>query len=81
MKRRAKQSDAAPYCKLLTAWRVKPTSRPGRTLSVEAESDRGRVLFSEAFRRLHQKAQVFSLEGDSSVRTRLTHSLEVAQIW
>lgn len=52
--------------------------RPG--ITVEAESDRGRVLFCPSFRRLQQKAQVFSLESNAAVRSRLTHSLEVAQI-
>lgn len=45
-----------------------------------AESDRGRVLYSAAFRRLQQKAQVFSLEPNAAVRSRLTHSLEVSQV-
>jgi len=41
-------------------------------------SDRSRIIFSSPFRRLQQKAQVFSLEDNSNVRSRLTHSLEVA---
>lgn len=41
-------------------------------------SDRGRVLHCPSFRRLQSKAQVFSLDGGSFVRNRLTHSLEVA---
>ena len=45
-----------------------------------AESDRGRVINSSAFRRLQQKAQVFPLEPNASVRSRLTHSFEVSQI-
>ena len=44
------------------------------------ESDKGRIINSSAFRRLQQKAQVFSLETNAAVRTRLTHSFEVAQI-
>lgn len=44
------------------------------------ESDKGRIINSSAFRRLQQKAQVFSLESNAAVRTRLTHSFEVAQI-
>lgn len=44
------------------------------------ESDRGRVLFSSPFRRMQSKAQVFSLESNASVRSRLTHSMEVAHI-
>ena len=41
------------------------------------ESDRGRIINSAAVRRLQQKTQVFPLEQNSAVRSRLTHSLEV----
>ena len=44
------------------------------------ESDRGRIVNSPAIRRLQQKTQVFPLERNASVRTRLTHSLEVQQV-
>jgi dGTPase len=44
------------------------------------ESDRGRIINSAAVRRLQQKTQVFPLERNSSVRSRLTHSLEVQQV-
>ena len=37
-------------------------------------------MFCAAFRRLQQKAQVFSMEPNAAVRSRLTHSLEVSQI-
>lgn len=43
------------------------------------ESDRGRIIHSAAIRRLQQKTQVFPLERNASVRSRLTHSLEVQQ--
>lgn len=43
------------------------------------ESDRGRIINSPAIRRLQQKTQVFPLERNAAVRTRLTHSLEVQQ--
>ena len=46
----------------------------------EFYSDRSRIIYCSAFRRLQQKAQVFSLEPNSSVRTRLTHSLEVSDL-
>ena len=43
------------------------------------ESDRGRIINSAAVRRLQQKTQVFPLERNAAVRSRLTHSLEVQQ--
>ncbi len=44
------------------------------------ESDRGRIISSGGVRRLQKRTQVFALELNASIRTRLTHSLEVAQI-
>lgn len=46
----------------------------------EFENDFDRVIFSSSFRRLRNKAQVFSLEPHDFVRTRLTHSIEVSTI-
>lgn len=51
-----------------------------RDINQESESDRGRFVFSSPFRRLQQKAQVYSLEDNAAVRSRLTHSLEVSQL-
>lgn len=48
-------------------------------LAEQLESDRGRIIQSAAIRRLQQKTQVFPLEKNSAVRSRLTHSLEVQQ--
>lgn len=52
---------------------------PSKQIDVSIESDRGRILSSPAFRRLQKRTQVFALELNASIRTRLTHSLEVGQ--
>lgn len=44
------------------------------------ESDLGRVVFSPASRRLHDKTQVFPLITDDNTHSRLTHSMEVQSI-
>lgn len=44
------------------------------------ERDYDRIIFSTPFRRLADKTQVFPLEVNDSVRTRLTHSLEVSNL-
>lgn len=48
--------------------------------SEEFVSDRSRIIYSSYFRTLQQKTQVFPLEMNRTVRTRLVHSLEVSDI-
>ncbi|MFM0158704.1 dGTPase [Paraburkholderia sediminicola] len=66
--------------RILKTTRLRQSEVSGRSIVTESESDRGRILFCPAFRRLQQKAQVFSMEPNAAVRSRLTHSLEVAQL-
>lgn len=69
------------YDDLIVGKRLRESENPKTDKLVrEFDSDRGRVLFSAPLRRLQRKAQVFSLESNAAVRSRLTHSMEVAHI-
>ena len=60
--------------------RLSESKYPRADACAEFLSDHSRIAFSSSFRRLVKKAQVFSLESNTSVRNRLTHSLEVADV-
>ncbi|MDR0987365.1 MAG: dNTP triphosphohydrolase [Ruminococcus sp.] len=64
--------------KLICPMRLGNVNAAQRKPLDEYLSDHSYIVFCTAFRRLQQKAQVFSLETDSAIRSRLTHSLEVA---
>ena len=70
----------APYAATVPSSRGRRHAEPPPALRTEFQRDRDRIVHSTAFRRLVYKTQVFvNYEGDL-YRTRLTHSLEVAQI-
>jgi dGTPase len=72
--------ELAPYAASAAQSRGRAHAEPAPALRTEFQRDRDRIIHSTAFRRLVYKTQVFvNYEGDL-YRTRLTHSLEVAQI-
>src|SRR5579864_4109334 len=70
----------APYAQFSADSRGRKYPEPPPEWRTQYQRDRDRVIHSRAFRRLEYKSQVFLNGTGDHLRTRLTHTMEVAAI-
>ena len=76
----APEGTGAPYAMDVRATRGRRYLEQPHAYRNDYARDRDRVIHSRAFRRLEAKTQVFTTRYSDHFRTRLTHTLEVAQV-
>jgi len=74
------RQSLAPYAQFSADTRGRKYPEAASDLRSEYQRDRDRVIHSRAFRRLEYKTQVFLNGTGDHLRTRLTHTMEVAAI-